>query len=367
MIDSRFEKWARVMVEYSVEVRPGDVVAITGGVAAEPLLRALYREVLKRGGFPALIPGLSGLQTELLTHGSEEQIGYVSPLERFAREQADVLISVGAETNTRASSGVDPARERLHQAARSELRATFMRRSAEAALRWSSTLYPTDAYAQDAEMATADFADFLFTACKLDEPDPAAAWRALRDEQQRLIDWLADKGEVRITAPETDLTLSIRGRTWINSDGHRNFPSGEIFTGPIEDSANGTIRFDYPVVTAGREIVGIRLRFEKGKVVEATADKNEAYLLSALETDAGARYLGEFAFGTNFGITRFTKNILLDEKIGGTVHVALGAGYPDSGSTNRSAIHWDMICDLRRGGLVTVDGVPFLTDGRILI
>lgn len=366
MPDPRIETWAKTMVAYSVEVRAGDVVAITGGIAAEPLLRALSREVVRRGGHPVLLPTLSGASADLIAGGSDEQLSFVSPVERFARAEADVLISVSAETNTKAGSNIDPARQQVHAAARTELRQAFMQRAAEGTLRWSSTLYPTDAYAQDADMATDDFAEFMYRACKLDAPDPAAAWRELRDEQQRLIDWLADKQEIHLTGPDTDLRLSIAGRTWINSDGHRNFPSGEIFTGPIEDSADGAVRFSYPVVTSGREIADVRLRFERGKVVDASAAKNEEFLISTLDTDEGARFLGEFAFGTNFGITRFTKNILLDEKIGGTVHMALGAGYPDSGSLNRSAIHWDMICDLRQGGLVTVDGIPFLQDGRFL-
>jgi aminopeptidase len=242
-----------------------------------------------------------------------------------------------------------------------------MERAAKGELRWTLTLFPTDAYAQDADLSTAAFAEFIFDACKLNAADPVAAWRELRDEQQRLIDWIADKDKVHIVAPNTDLTLSVKGRTWINSDGHRNFPSGEIFTGPIESSANGHIRFSFPVVTSGREIQDIRLKFDNGKVVDASAARDEEYLIETLDSDEGARFLGEFAFGTNFNITRFTKNILLDEKIGGTVHMALGAGYPDSGSQNRSAIHWDMICDLRGGGSVTVDGQPFLQDGRFVV
>jgi aminopeptidase len=365
--DPRMERWASVLVGYSIDVQPGEVVAITGGIAAEPLLRAIYREVVKKGGLPVVVPTFSGLTPELVANGSDDQLSYVSPAEQFGRENADAMISVAAETNTRNSSSVDPARQRVFDLARSDLRATFLDRAASGSLRWSSTIFPTDAYAQDADMATEQFADFVFAACKLDQSDPVAAWRELATEQQRLIDWLSDKDEIHVVGPDTDLTLSVKGRTWINSDGHRNFPSGEIFTGPIETSANGTVRCSFPVVTAGREIVDVRLRFGNGKVVEASAAKNEAYLLQTLDTDPGARFLGEFAFGTNFGITQFTRNILLDEKIGGTVHMALGAGYPDSGSTNKSAIHWDLICDLRRGGIVTVDNQVFLKDGKIVI
>jgi aminopeptidase len=234
-------------------------------------------------------------------------------------------------------------------------------------VRWSLTIFPTDAYAQDAEMATDDYAELLFAACKLNQADPVAAWKALRDEQARLIDWLTSKRTLRIVGPGTDLTVGVTARTWINSDGKRNFPSGEVFTGPIENSANGIIRCSFPVMTAGRQIADVRLRFEEGVVVEASAARNEAYLLAALDTDDGARRLGEVAIGTNFDMTRFTGQILLDEKIGGTAHVALGAGYPDTGSNNRSAIHWDLICDLRQSGRIEADGELVMVDGRLVI
>ena len=367
MADPRLEKWAKALAGYSVEVQPGQTVAINGGTAAAPLLREVYREVIARGGHPVLLPSLDGVQRELLLNGSDEQLGYISPVERFVREQADVVINVMAETNTKRLSAVAPERQAYFQKARRPLFETFMERAASNALDWTLTLYPTDAYAQDAEMDTEDYTRFVLSACKLDRDDPVAAWLELKAEQQRLIDWLAGKREVHLTGPGTDLTLSIEGRTWINSDGKRNFPSGEIFTGPVETSVNGTVRFSFPVVTAGREIQDIRLRFENGKVVDATSARNEDFLIQTLDTDEGARYLGEFAFGTNFDISRFTKNILFDEKIGGTVHMAVGLGYPETGSANKSAVHWDMICDLREGGQVDVDGQPFMRDGAFVI
>ncbi len=367
MADPRLVKWADVLVGYSVEVAPGQTVAIQGGIAAAPLLDEIYRATLARGGYPVLLPTLDATDAHLLRTGTDDQLTFVSPIERFAREQADVYIRVMAETNTKRLSAVDPARQALHRQARRDLLDTFMRRAADGALDWTLTLYPTDAYAQDADMDTAAFTEFVLIACKLDQPDPVAAWLELRAEQQRLIDWLDGKQEIHLVGPEINLTLSIAGRTWINSDGKRNFPSGEIFTGPVEDSVNGTIRFSFPVVTAGREISDIRLRFADGKVVEASAAKNENFLIQTLDTDSGARFLGEFAFGTNFSITRFTKNILFDEKIGGTVHMAVGSGYPETGSTNTSAVHWDMICDLRQGGRVDVDGQPFMRDGSFVV
>lgn len=367
MADPRLEKWAKALVGYSVDVRPGQVVAIAAQPAAEALVRQVSREVIRRGAHPVVFLTGEGLLTDLLLEGSDEQLDFISPIDRFIRTEADVVINIRAETNTKRMSAVDPARQGRYTAARRGLFEEYMARAADGRLDWTLTLYPTDGYAQDADMDTEAYTDFVLAACKLDRDDPVAAWQELRGEQQRLIDWLDGKDQVHLTGPDIDLTLSIAGRTWINSDGRRNFPSGEIFTGPVEHSVNGTIRFSFPVVTAGRQIEDIRLRFENGKVVDATAAKNEEYLHQQLDTDPGARYLGEFAFGTNFDIQSFTKNILFDEKIGGTVHMAVGAGYPETGSTNKSAIHWDMIADLRQGGLVTVDGEPFLKDGSFVI
>jgi aminopeptidase len=365
--DPRIEKWAKALVGYSVDVKPGQTVVITGQTAAASLLRQVAKEVVAKGAHPLLLPTVEGVDTDLMLGGTDEQLQYVSPFEEFMRMKADVVINIRAETNTRRMNAVDPARQSMYAAARRHLGEGFMKRAADGDLDWTLTLFPTDAYAQDADMDTAEFEDFVMHACKLDRDDPVAAWQELRAEQQRLIDWLAGRSEVHMTGPDTDLRLSVAGRTWVNSDGRRNFPSGEIFTAPVEDSVNGHIRFSFPVVTAGRQIEDIRLRFEDGKVVDATAAKNEDYLIQTLDTDPGARYLGEFAFGTNFDIQRFIRNILFDEKIGGTVHMAVGRGYPETGSTNTSAIHWDMICDLRRGGQVTVDGEVFQKDGTFVI
>ena len=367
MADPRLTTWAKTLVSYSVRVEPGQVAVIAGGIAAEPLMRAIYKEVVLAGAHPVVLPSLSGLGSELLKAGSDEQLTFVSPVEEFIRAKADVNIVILADTNTKSMAGVDPARQQLFSGARAGLMQTQMERSARDELRWVLTLFPTDAFAQDADLSTADFADFVYDACFLNDPDPAARWRQQSTEQQRLVDWLHGKTEVHLTGPGTDLTMSVADRVWINSDGTHNFPDGEVFTGPVETSANGTVAFTYPVVTAGREVAEIVLRFEDGKVVDARASKGDDYLQSTLETDEGARYLGELAFGTNFGIQRFSKNILFDEKIGGTIHMALGAGYPETGNTNRSAVHWDMICDLRQGGQVTVDGQPFLVEGRYVV
>ena len=367
MPDSFYDRWANVLVDYSTEVKPDETVAISGGVAAEPLLRAIYRAVLERGAHAVLSPSFTEAQTDLLELGSDEQLQFISPLERWARAEATVTIDILASTNTRALSGIDPARQTVWNRARTEMREIAAQRAARGERRWALTIYPTAAFAQDADMSTGAFASFLEAACMLDRPDPVAAWRDLSARQARMIAWLKDRAEIRVVAPGTDLRLNVAGRAWINSDGKRNFPSGEVFTGPVEESAEGHIHFTYPVVTQGREIADIRLRFAGGVVVDASAAKNEAFLIETLDTDPGARRLGEFAFGTNDGIDRWTRNILLDEKIGGTVHMALGSGYPETGSSNRSAIHWDLICDLRTSGEVMADGHIVLRDGQYRI
>ena len=363
MTPSIYDRWADVLVDYCTGVRADDKVAITGGVAAEPLLRATHRAALRKGAEVLLLPSFPESQADVLHNASEAQLAHVSDLERWIRETATVSIAVMASTNTRALTNVNRVRQTIFSRARAGLREIAMRRAAEGNQRWSLTIFPTSAYAQDADMSTDEFASFLAGAMYLDQPDPVASWRELSSRQQRLIDWLSQRSELHITGPETDLRLNVGGRHWVNSDGKRNFPSGEVFTGPVEDSARGKVHFSFPVVTDGREIADIRLRFDDGKVVDATASKNEQYLIDTLDTDEGARRLGEIAFGTNFGITRFTRNILLDEKIGGTMHMALGAGYPETGNSNTSAIHWDMICDLRAGGQATLDGEVVLKDG----
>ncbi|MDQ2652709.1 MAG: aminopeptidase [Chloroflexota bacterium] len=367
MTDPRLTAWARTLINYSTNVKPGDVVSIEGDVPSRPLLQALYREALNAGGRPVVIPRLPEVQADLLEVGSDEQIAWLSPVDQWSRGTADVYIRVMAEENTKALSRINPERQIARKRAVAPLLKTMMEREADGTIRWVLTLFPTDAYAQDAEMATDAFAEFVYEACKLNAPDPGAAWQEQSATQQRLIEWLAGKQVVQLKGPDTDLRVTVGGRTWINCDGDKNFPDGEIFTGPVENGTEGHVRFSYPRVVDGREIDDIRLRFEEGQVVDASAARGEEYLLETLDADPGARYLGEFAFGTNYDITRFTRNILFDEKIGGTVHMALGAGYPESGSVNESAIHWDLICDLRDGGEVLVDGEPFMRDGAFLV
>ncbi len=366
-MDIRIERLARVLVDYSVNVQPGDRVAIISEPAAAPLIESVYERVLSRGGHPLPLISLPGLEERYFRLASDAQLAYIDPFRRFVYEECDALVRVLATTNTRELSGISPARQVLRSKAMAPLMQLYMERGATGALKWTGTLFPTPAFAQEAEMSLYDYETFVYGACFCDREDPIAEWRRIHDEQERVVQWLRGSSQVRVVGPNADLALSIAGRTFINSDGHHNMPSGEVFTGPVETSANGWIRFTYPAITGGRIVEGIELRFEGGKVVEAKAKKNETYLLQVLDTDAGSRFLGEFAIGTNGGIQRFTKNILFDEKIGGSIHLAVGNGYPETGSVNRSAVHWDMICDMRDGGEIWVDDAILYRNGAFLV
>ncbi|HEY4711656.1 MAG TPA: aminopeptidase [Dehalococcoidia bacterium] len=367
MADPRVETVAKILVDYSVEVRPNQLVRITGGPESAPLILAVYQKVLERGAHPFLRVELEEAEELLYTYASDAQIDYVPPFMRDVIEQIDANIGIWTDANTKRLTNTDPAKQSRRAVAMRPLSDRLLERAAKKELRWTGTLYPTQAFAQDAEMSLREFEDFVYKACLVHEPDPIKAWKKISKEQQRLVDWLNKAREIHVVGPDTDLKLEVTGRRWENCDGHENFPDGEIFTGPIEDSVNGHIRYTYPACAYGREVEDVRLQFKDGKVIKATAAKNEQFLLQMLETDKGARYVGEFAFGTNSGIQRFTKNILFDEKIGGTIHLALGKGYLETGSKNKSAIHWDMVCDLRDGGEVRVDGTLFLKDGKILV
>ena len=367
MRDPRIEAVAKVLVEYSVDVRPGQLVRLRGNPEGSPLLLAVYRQTLERGGHPWLTLDLEETQELFLRHAAAAQLDYVAPFLHRAMEEIDASISVWAESNTKALSQADPGKQSRRAVALKPLFDRFLSRAASGDLRWVETIYPTQAFAQDAEMSLAEFEDFVYRACRADEADPIAAWREVSARQQGLVDFLQRRSAIRVVAEGTDLTLSVAGRRWENCDGRMNFPDGEVFTGPVESSANGEIRFSYPACLYGREVEDVRLSFRDGSVVKATAAKNEAFLHEMLALDEGAKRLGEFALGTNPGITRFTKNVLFDEKIGGTIHLALGKGYPETGSENQSAIHWDMVCDLRRGGRLYSDGELLLEDGRLLV
>jgi aminopeptidase len=365
MRDPRLSKLAEVLVWYSVGVKKDQIVRITGPTLAEPLAIEIYRQTILAGGHPAVRLVPDDLEEIFYKTASDEQLQYLSPVAKHEVESIDCSIGIWADENTRSLTHCDPKRIARAGAARKPIFEIFMRRAAEGALKWTGTQFPCQASAQDAEMSLAEYEDFVFSAGLLDKPDPVAAWKEVSKRQQNLVDFLTGKTDYRVVAANgTDIRLSLADRRWINCDGHENFPDGEVFTGPVLDSATGTLCFSFPAVHNGQEVDGVKLTFKNGKVVDASANKGQDFLYSMLDMDAGSRLLGECAIGTNYNITRYTKNTLFDEKIGGTVHFALGAGYPETGNTNQSGLHWDMVVDLRPGGHIEIEGVKFAENGK---
>lgn len=362
MRDPRIVKFAEVLVNYSVDMKKGETLAVYAPPAAEALVQEVYRAALVRGAHVIVRMASEELDEIYFATASDEELDHLSPIAMFETEHIDARIVISAATNTRGLSGIDPRRQTRRARAVKPVRDIILGK-----IRWCGTLYPTAAYAQDADMSLARYEDFVFGAVFADREDAIGEWRKLSARQARLIEWLKGKRSVRITGPGTDLSFSLEGRTWVNSDGKHNMPSGEIFTTPVEGSVNGEITFSYPAIHGGREVEGARLVFRNGAVAEAHAKKNEEYLKQMIASDAGAKIPGEFGVGANSGITRFTKSILYDEKIGGTIHIALGEAYAETGGKNKSALHWDMICDLRKGGEITIDGDIFEKDGKFVI
>jgi aminopeptidase len=361
------ERLAKILVGYSTEVKEGEIVSIDGESAAAPLLLAVYEEVLKAGANPIMNVALDGQAAAYYRHASDAQLDWISPVSEWALEKADVRIAVGASANTRELSEVPPERQSRRQSATGELLNRALERAAKGEFRWVYTLFPTNAYAAEAEMSLVDYEDFYYAACLADDGDPLTAWQRASAETKRLAEWIEGHEEVRVTAPGTDIKLGIAGRTFVPSEGRHNMPDGEFFTGPIEDSVQGEVSFHLPASVGGREVAGVRLRFEAGKVVDASAERGEEFLIQLLDTDAGARRLGELGIGTNYAIDRGTREVLLDEKLGGTVHMAVGKSYPETGGVNESAVHTDLVCDLRQGGKLEVDGEVMQEDGRFMV
>jgi aminopeptidase len=370
MRDPRLDKLADVLVRYSTGVKPGDLVLIACDPVAMPLVEATTEAVVKAGGNPFWLPRSEAMQEILLTHGSDEQLRYLSPVAMHMIETIDVQIGFWAQVNTKYLGRLDPARVAMHQSARRPYTKRFLERAGDKSLRWVGTQYPTHAAAQDADMSLTQYAEFVYRAGHLHLDDPGAMWRRIHEQQERVREHLQKKKRLRFRAPAvngddgTDLTVDVSAGTWINCAGKENFPDGEVFAGP--QGVDGHVNYHFPAVYQGREVEGVRLKFKAGRVVEASAKKNEEFLIKMLDQDEGARSLGEIAIGTNYAIKEFSKNTLFDEKIGGTFHAAVGAGYPESGNSNHSGLHWDMVCDLRRGGTIEADGDVFHRDGRFL-
>ncbi|MFN2273584.1 MAG: aminopeptidase [Anaerolineales bacterium] len=367
MTDQRTVNLARILVNYSVNVQRGERVAIMGTSLAAPLLLEIQRAALQAGGQPDLIAMLPGADYIYFTEADEEQLQYQSPLMKMVLEEYEVIIQIMSSANTRELANVPPAKQGLRAKAMAESFKRYVERGASGELKWNISIYPTPAAAQEAEMSLSEFEDFVYGATFADHENPVSAWNEIHALQQRLVDWLAGKKHVVVQGPDVDLKLSIEGRTFDNSDGRHNMPSGEVFTSPVEDSVEGWIRFSYPAIQSGKRVENVELTFEKGKVVKATASKNEDFLNEMLDVDRGARYLGEFAVGTNHRIDRFIGNMLFDEKMGGTIHLAVGTGFPNLGSKNESGIHCDMLCDMKQGGRIVVDGELFYESGEFKV
>lgn len=382
MRDQRLDKLADILVRYSTKIRKDDLVAIESDPIALPLIEALYDKIIKAGGHPEWVARNDNLEELILAHGTDEQLKKFSPMRSTLVEKYDVRIVLWAETNTRAFSSVDPKRAAIKQSARKPFMKRFLERFAAGEMRWVGTLYPTEASAQDAEMSLRAYEDFVFGAALVHEADPVEAWRKIFERQERVREFMQTITELRFKVPGTDdhdgtdlvVNVDPSKSTWINCGGTENFPDGEVFSGP--QGVDGHVNYTFPAVHNGHSVEGVRLRFKNGRVVDATARKNEAFLIEMLEQDEGARNMGEIAIGTNYGIKQFTSNTLFDEKIGGTFHAAVGSGYPESGSHNESGLHWDMVCDLRPesmggakgsvGGVIEGDGKAFHKNGRFV-
>ena len=361
MNDPRYDGLARLVLEHSLDLRAGQVLRIQGSTAAAPLILALHRAAIDRGAHAYTSVELEVFKELLIADGSDEQLDFVSPIELRETDTIDAAVTIWAESNTRASTRLDAERHQRQIAAERQYVMRRRDRVSRGELRWCGVLCPTNAHAQDAEMSLGDYEEFVFRACHVTDDDPVGHWRGIASELQARAQEL-DIGRQQPVCPHPRRD----GRRWRAAHGRQNMPDGEVYTSPVETGVSGAIRFGFPALFEGREIDDLRLRFEQGRVVAAEAARGASYLNALLEMDAGAATVGEVAFGLNYEIDRFTRNLLFDEKIGGTMHVALGMGFEDLGGTNRSSLHLDLICDLRRDGEVYADGELIWRAGRFV-
>ena len=365
MVDSRIENLAKLCVQYSVDVKPKEKVLIQGNVVAFPLIKELFKECLLGGAYPIIIPSLD-VEYIFFKYAKEHQLKFVSPFEKFLIKDADATIRISCEPNPRRLTNINPEKIAIVRTSKKEIMEIFLRRMAEGKLKWVVLPYPINDQAQEAAMSLEEYEDFVFNSCLLDKEDPVMEWKKIDKHQQKICEFLNQVSTIHILGEDTDLLLKVKNRKWINCSGKLNMPDGEVFTGPLENSANGTIRFTYPGIVSGREVEDITLTFKDGKVVKATAVKGDELLQQMLKIE-GADRIGEIAIGTNYGITQFSKNMLFDEKIGGTIHMALGASYPESGGLNKAAIHWDMVKDMKKEAEIYADNKLFYKNGKFLI
>ncbi|MGE5706783.1 MAG: aminopeptidase [Bacteroidota bacterium] len=359
-------KMAKTILNYSFKIKAGDFLFVECEAVSVPLLAAVYEEATRMGIHVDYHVAQPAFEETFFRLANEDQLSFRNPLKIKRFEEITHLLTIWGTSNSKSLTGIEPKKLQTYALAKQSWREIFFRRLGDGTMEWCGTQFPTFAEAQEAGMSMTEYQEFVFEACMLDREDPIQAWTELEQRQQKFVDALNRYDSFEIVAPGTHLTLRCGGRKWVNSSGHANFPSGEVFTSPIEDTVEGTIRFSFPGIYMGQEIEDIRLTFEHGKVVKAEAAKGQDLLQILLETDEGASRLGEFAFGTNPGITRFTRNMLFDEKIGGTIHLAVGESFPEALGVNKSAIHWDMLCDMREEGKVFADGRLIYEHGQFL-
>ncbi len=360
------DRYARLLVHYCLELKPGEKVQINSTYLAEPLLQALQREILEAGAHPHFQTAFRDQERLFLAFAKDHQLDYVPTVYRESMETFDAYLVIMAPFNTKDLQQANPAQSRRLATSRSSSRKIYMQRTGTREMKRNLCLFPTEASAQEAGMSLAEYEQFVYGACLLTEPDPVKAWTGVRKRQQTAVDLLNSRESIRYTGPDIDIRFSTKGRTWINSDGQTNMPSGEVYTSPVEESVNGHVRFSFPGIFMGREIEDIHLEVKDGVVVRWEAKRGKE-LLDELLAMPGARRFGEVAIGTNYQIRQLTRNMLFDEKMGGTIHMALGQSYFQTGGKNESDIHWDMLANMRDGGAIYADNEKIYENGEFLI
>lgn len=359
------KKYAILLTDYCLDLQKGDKVFIASTTLAEPLVREVYREAVKRGAYPEVDLAFRGKNRIFLEHASDHQLAYVSPTNKHIFEAFDAYLYIRAPFNLMEDHSVNAARRTKRSQSLKVLHQLISERTASGAMRRTLCQFPTQAAAQGANMSLEEYEDFVYSACHLYDDDPALAWKNISHKQEDIVQMLNEKRNIRYESERTNIEFSVQDRIWINSDGKVNMPSGEVFTGPVEDSVEGVVHFDYPSIFHGKEVSGVTLEVSEGRIEKWTAEQGQEVLDEIMGID-GARYFGEVAIGTNYNIQRATKNILFDEKIGGTIHMAIGQSYIHTGGKNNSAIHWDLISDMTRAGRILADGELIYENGRFL-
>ena len=366
-MDPRVRKLAKVLVRYSLNLKKGKLLKIRGEAVAMPLMEACYEEALAVGAYPYVQITHPRFEELFLKKATDAQMKYISPVVRTEINKMDALIAIWGTENTQHLAGVNPKRQAVQAQATRSLVAKMFARMGDGSLTWVGTQFPTQADAQQAGMSLDDYEDFVYGAGHMHLTDPVTHWKKVEKEQRRLVKILNRIKHIHVRSDNADLHMDVKGRKWISCHGTENFPDGEIFTGPIENTVNGKIHFTYPSVHRGRTVDDVRLEFKNGKVIKESAAKGQDYLRAMLNMDKGARFVGEFAIGTNYQVQQATGNTLFDEKIGGSCHLAVGASIPESGGVNKSGIHWDLVCDLKKNSEIVADGKVIYRNGKFTI